>query len=73
MTTIPKRMIYGWCIFNFKLSKIHVELSAKFITEMENLDWELHKPEIERLYLGEGKTLKELSQFMERKYGFRKT
>lgn len=40
---------------------------------MENHIWEMHKSEIEQLYLHEGKTLEQLRQFMAEKRGFRKT
>lgn len=40
---------------------------------MVHSEWDAHRAEIERIYLREGKPLKELRQFMETTYGFRKT
>ncbi|OQE04549.1 hypothetical protein PENVUL_c032G00765 [Penicillium vulpinum] len=40
---------------------------------MANLDWEAHKAEIERLYIHEGKSLKEMIQIMRVVHGFWKS
>lgn len=40
---------------------------------MQNLQWDAHRANIERIYLTEGEPLKNLRQIMEATYGFRKT